>query len=108
MKKPGGPHDSARCTAAVPALPAVPCRAGWVVGADADPAARHATTAATAPRPATCDSRRGLCPGHLATCGIRRTIDLTGMTAVRTASTSLGTCFIEQSPHLRLEGCHLP
>ena len=58
------------------------------------------------PPPAT--ARRGLCPGHVTACGIRRTIDLTGMTAVSTASTSLGTCFIEQSPHLRLEGCHLP
>src|SRR6476660_6037815 len=104
MKKPGGPHDSARCTAAAPALPAVPGRAGRAGAADADPAARHPTTAATAARPATCDSRRGLCPGHVTARGIRRTIDLTGMTAVSTASTSLGTCFIEQSPHLRLEG----
>ena len=31
-----------------------------------------------------------------------------GTAAVRTASTGLGTRFIEQSPHLRLEGCHLP
>src|SRR6266699_5251540 len=82
MKKSGGPHDSARCTAAVPALPAVPGRAGRAGAADTDPAARHATPAAAAARPAASDCRRGVGPGHVTACGIRRTIDLTGMTCL--------------------------
>ena len=55
--------------------------APYVAGtACADPAARHATTAAVAARPAANDTRRGLYPGHVRPCGTRRAIDFAGMT----------------------------
>src|SRR5689334_11185724 len=79
MKKSGGPHNSGRIAAAVSALPAVPARAGRAGAADADPTARHAIKAAAAARLAASDSRRGPCPDRVAACGIRWTIDLTGM-----------------------------
>ena len=63
----------------MPALVAVPGRAGRAGAADADPAVRHAMQAAAA-RLAASDSRRGLRPGRVTACGVRRAIGFTGMT----------------------------
>jgi hypothetical protein len=64
----------------MPALAAVPGCAGRAGAADADPAVRHAMQAAAAARLPASDSRRGLCPGRVTACGVRRMIDLMGMT----------------------------
>ena len=64
----------------MPALAAVPGRAGRAGAADAGPAVRHAMQATAAARLAASDTRRGLCPGRVTACGVRRAIGLTGMT----------------------------